>query len=101
MDVLIYLFIAMFSVIMIFICREIACWYFKFNEMLAVQKEILNCLKNQNPDKTLAMSNSLENQSENTFSTEENSHSPTNRVFVISIICFVITISLFIFLVTI
>lgn len=29
------------------LCREIFCWYFKFNEMLKVQKEILNCIKEQ------------------------------------------------------
>jgi hypothetical protein len=26
-------------------CREITCWYFKFNEMLSVMTEIRNLLK--------------------------------------------------------
>jgi len=35
------------SILIFLLCREIICWYFKFNEMLKVQKEILNCLKEQ------------------------------------------------------
>jgi hypothetical protein len=30
--------------------RELNCWYFKLNEMLGVQKEILECLKKENTE---------------------------------------------------
>ena len=45
MDIIGILVVIAFSIVIFLLLREFNCWYFKFNEMLAVQKEILAHLK--------------------------------------------------------
>ena len=32
--------------ILVFLMREVSCWYFKINEQISLQKEIIDLLKN-------------------------------------------------------
>lgn len=42
------IFVLIISIMIFLLCREIVCWYFKINEFIKINKEILSELQNKN-----------------------------------------------------